>query len=269
MVKPTAFIGPVGSLVPFLGPSGESITGGPKVSFSDTLGRRKAFMGRSSPREWSCDLNARYPREVAGLRWLAEFGQPPFVWYPADAVFGNILEPAVAGLVPGRHTGLEGPLVEVEPGVWVKSAMSDAANVTLPMLAGSVDPIPVVANHPVTISAWMQGATLSGNRENISVFWRDHAGAVLSSTGTDFASTGGRLRRSVTLVPPQGAVQMTIQFFAVQVCGPTVTLSGRLAPYSPGKGCKRAVPHGLSEALVLVSGDRSLSSYSFTVSEVG
>ena len=263
--KPTAFIGPVGSLVPFLGPSSESISDDRAVSFADTLGRRKAFMGRKSPRTWACELNARYPRELSGLRWLASYGNPPFVWYPPDAVFGNILEPAVAGLVSGRHNGLEGALVEVEPGVWVKSAVPDGGGaVSLPYRGGALDPIPVIPGRPVTVSAWLRGAS-----SRIDVAWRDVSGATISSSTGPASSRPSLVRVSRTLTPPAGAVQMTLVFQCDQVAGPSVSLTGSMTPYSPGKGCKRAVVHGLSESLAVVTQQESLSGYSFTVSEVG
>lgn len=267
----TTYIGPVGSLIGIKCPSELSISGGREVTLARTLSRQKAFLARAGFREWSAQLSpATTPGQVAGLAWLAEFGNPPFVWYPPDAVIGNILDPAVAGLVPGRHNGLEGPLVEVEPGLWVKSAMPDGANaVSLPIRSGSLDPIPVIPGEAITVSAWMRGATLDRGQV-IALIWRDSQGNSLNTESiTVGESSGSFQRRSVTRTVPVGAAQLTLQFFTAQVGGPAISITDSLRPYSPGKGCVRAVVHGLSEALTLANSQATYSGYSFTVSEVG
>lgn len=223
-------------------------------------------MGRKSSRDWSVDADFTEAGESSGLRWLAEFGRPPFVWYSPDAVFGNILEPAVAGLVSGTHNGLEGALVEVESGIWVKSVIADGTlSVRFPYRSGVVDPVPVVPGRKLTVAGWARGASF-----RITVFWTGIDGADLgNSVGADL-SHSVLTRVSWTLTPPPGAAGMEVRFVgASQVAGPTVSLTSSVTPYSPGKGCKRAVVHGLSEALVLVTSPASLSSFSFTVSEVG
>lgn len=262
----TSYIGPIGSIIGVKCPSSLSASGGRTSTFSRTLSRQKAFMSKSGPREWSAELSqATTPSQISGLRWLADYGQPPFVWYPPDAVFGNILEPAVAALVSGRHNGLEGPLVEVEPGIWVKSAIPDAAaSVSLPYKSGFLDALPIPAGQRITVSAWMTGSAV------ITVAWRDAAGGLLSSAGSGALGTSGSLvRRSFSATPPAGAVRMTLLLTATQVAGPAVSITDSVTPYSPGKGCRRSVVHGLSESLTLISTQQSMSGYSFTVSEVG
>lgn len=257
-------MGPVGSLIP-VWTTGVSSTTERETSLVSTLSRRKAFVGRQAFRDWSVDADFTQANESSGLRWLAEFGQPPFVWYSPDAVFGNILEPAVAGLVSGRHSGLEGALVEVEAGVWVKSAVPDGvSSVSLPYRSGLLDPIPVAPGRPVTVSAWLRGAAT-----RIDVAWRDASGASISSSAGASSSRPSFMRDSRTLTPPAGAVQMTLTLFGDQCAGPAVSLTDAVTPYSPGRGCKRSVPHGLSDSLILVSQQSSLSGFSFTVSEVG
>lgn len=260
----TATLGPIGALIP-VWTTGVGLSTDRPTSVVRTLGKAKAFRGRASSREWAVSAEFGSSGEMGGLLWLAEYGNPPFVWYPPDAVFGNVLEPAVAGLVSGRHNGLEGALVEVEPGVWVKSAVPDGGGaVSLPYRGGALDPIPVITGRPVTVSAWLRGAS-----SRIDVAWRDVSGATISSSAGSASSRASLVRVSRTLTPPAGAVQMTLVFFGDQVAGPSVSLTGSMTPYSPGKGCKRAVVHGLSESLAVVTQQESLSGYSFTVSEVG
>lgn len=261
----TSYIGPVGSLIPVKCPSSLGVSGGRDVSFTRTLGRQKAFMGKAASRTWEASLGLATPGQLAGLQWLADYGTAPFAWYGPDAVARNILEPAVAGLVPGRHSGLEGPMVEVEPGVWVKSAVRDGGTgLSIPLRSGSLDPVPILPGKPVTVSAWLRG-TASG----IDVAWRDLSGTTVGSSAGPLASRASLTRVSRTLVAPAGAAQVSITFQAEQVAGPAVSLTDKLASYSPGKGCKRAVVHGLSEALVMATDQQAYSSASFTITEVG
>lgn len=260
----STFLGPVGSLIPVKCASTLTSSGGREVSFQDTLGKRKAFLGQVRAREWSVDIGLAKPHELSGLRWLAEYSSGPLVWYSPDAVVGNILTPGQAALIPGTHTGLEGPLVEVEPEVYVKSALPDAASyLNFPYRAGLADPIPVVPGQPVTVSAWLRGES------RITVYWRDINGASLShdSPATETAPTLTRMSR--TLIPPSGAVQMSLALRGAQVAGPAVTLTDRLMPYSPGEGARRVVVHDLADAVIRATQDQQLGSLSFTVSEVG
>lgn len=260
-----AYVGVVGSIFPFFGPSSLSISGGPKVSFEETMSKKKAFVGKTAPRIWECGMDSRYPSEVAGLQWLAEFGKPPFVWYPVDAVIGNALSPSAAALAPGAHDGLEGPMVEVEPGVWLKSALPDSTGaVSLPLRSGQLDPLPVIPGTPLTVSVWLRGEDT-----RITVAWRDLSGSVIDSSSPSPVSRASLVRVSRTLTPPPGAVQATFILRGTQVAGPTVSFTTAVTPYSPGKGCKRAVIHDLSEALGAVGLTSSSSSFQFTVSEVG
>ncbi|MGP9490047.1 hypothetical protein ACT3R5_15955 [Glutamicibacter sp. AOP5-A2-7] len=260
----TSYIGPVGSLIPVKCPSSLSVSGGRGVSFTRTLGRQKAFMGRVTSRTWEATLSAATePRKMAGLAWLVDYGTPPFVWYGSDAAVGNILEPSVAGLVPTSISGLEGPMVEVEAGVWVKSALPTVTSVSMPYRGGSLDPVAVVPGVALTVSGWVRGAS------SVAVVWRDVLGASMSTVTASFGTSTGLVRRWATFTPPSGAVQMTLQFFCTQLAGPAVSLTDAVAPYVPGKGCKRAVPHGLSEALTMTTRESSMGGYSFTITEVG
>lgn len=260
----TSYIGPVGSLIPVKCPSSLDTSGGRDVSFTRTLGRQKAFMGKVASRTWGASLSpATSPGKVAGLAWLADYGNPPFVWYGPDAVMGNILEPATTGLVPNATNGLEGPLVEVEPDVWLKSALPAVSSISMPYRAGMLDSVAVIPGVPLTVSGWVRGVA------SVAVVWRDILGASITTNSRSLGTSTGLVRRSTTLTPPDGAVQMTMQFFCTQLAGPAVSLTGGLTPYSSGKGCKRAVVHGLSEALTMATSQQAMSGYSFTITEVG
>lgn len=263
----STFLGPVGSIIPVKCASSLTSTGGRDVSFTRTLGKRKAFLGRVRAREWQVDIGLAKPSELSGLRWLAENVNAPMVWYSPDAVVGNILSPDQADLVPESHTGLEGPLVETEPGVWVKSAMNSGNYLYLNYVGGSLDPVPVVPGVPVTVSAFLRGGTISSQR--IRMAWRDIAGNVLERVDADFEVTASWARRSAVFTPPLGACLLSLEVAAAQVAGPAVSLTEQLMPYSSGRGAYKVVAHGLSDAVIRATEDQQLQSLSFTVSEVG
>src|SRR5690625_3838105 len=152
----TTFLGPIGSLIPVKCASTLTSSGGREVSFTRTLGKQKAFLGQVRAREWNVDIGLAKPHELSGLRWLAEYSSGPLVWYPPDAVAGNILGSQFAGFGPEFHNGLEGPLVEVEPHLWVKSAFQDpdtGLNIGFPRSGPNKDyvPVPVIQGQLVTI----------------------------------------------------------------------------------------------------------------------
>lgn len=261
----TTYLGPVGSIIPVKCASRLTSSGGREVSFTRTLGKQKAFLGRVRAREWSVDVGLAKPHELSGLRWLAEYSSGPLVWYPPEAVAGNILNQDQAALAPGTHDGLEGPLVDVEDGLYVKSAVpSDGSWTNFPLRFGLTDGIPVVPGVPVTVSAWLRGST-----SRINVIWRDIDNADIGRSDGDPVSRDSLERVSVTLVPPVGASQMTFVLHGSQIAGPAVTMTGRLMPYSPGRGAKRVVVHGLTDAVIRATENQQLKSLSFTVSEVG
>lgn len=264
----TTYIGTPGALMKVACPSRLSSGGGRAVSFEDTQSRRKAFLGRSVLREWSVDLSAVSPADLAVFEHLADYSRPPFVYYPDDAVLHNILAPSYAALAVGTHTGLDASLVEVEPGVFVKAVAASGNNFSFPYRGGLLDAVPIPQGVPVTVSAWMRGGTVSGDTQ-ISVIWRGVDGSSVSIESTRFPGTSTLTRRHVTLTPPPGAASMTFQFWAQQTAGVAVSLTDTLMPYAPGRGAPRTVVHGLSRDLIVAYDRLTLEDSSFTVTEVG
>lgn len=261
-----SFLGPVGSVIPVKCASQLTAAGGRPVSFQDTLGKRKAFLGNVKAREWSVDIGLAKPQELSGLRWLAENVDSPMVWYSPDAVVGNILPPDVAGFTQGAHNGLDGQLVEVEPGVWVKSALNDGTtSLRIPYGGGAEHALPVIAGHPVAVSAWMRG-----NEMRITVMWYDQSGTLLATDTGANESHASWVRMSRVLVAPPAAARAEVRFVgSTQVAGPAVTLTDRVMPYSPGRGATNVIVHGLSDAVIRATDQQQLGSLSFTISEVG
>ena len=260
-----SFLGPVGSLIPVKCASQLTSSGGRSVSFQDTLGKRKAFLGNVRAREWSVDIGLAKPAELSGLRWLSENVNTPMVWYGPDAVVGNILSPAQADFAPGTHNGLEGPLVEVEPGVYVKSVLPDSGtSVAFPRSNGQRARVPVVVGREVTAAAWVRGANA-----RVQVVWWNADQQNVGSMSSPVSSGANFRRAHVSGVPPAGAVALTCALYGSQVAGPSVTVSDRLLPYSPGRGATNVIVHGLSDAVIRATDQQQLGSLSFTISEVG
>lgn len=263
-----SFLGPVGSIIPVKCASRLTSSGGRQVSFQDTLSKRKAFLGKVTAREWDVDIGLAKPSELSGLRWLAENVNAPMVWYSPDAVVGNILTPAQADLTPTTHDGLEGPLVEVEPGVHVKSASPTGDPLALRDPDGALHMAPTSAGRQLTVSAWLRGNTLSG-RQMIRVIWRNFSGANIGQSDTNFDVSSVFARRAATVTPPAGAVGFNVMFYAAQVAGPAVTMTDEVTPYSPGRGATKVIVHGLSDAVIRATETQQLGSLSFRVTEVG
>lgn len=264
----STYIGTPGALMKVACPSRLSSGGGRAVSFEGTQSRRKAFLGRSVLREWSVDMSAATPRDMAVFEHLADYGTPPFVYYPDDAVLHNVLAPAYAALAPGTHTGLDASPVEVEPGLFVKAVATSGSNFSFPYRDGLLDAAPIPSGVPVTVSAWMRGGTVSGDTQ-ISVIWRGAAGEFISTVSTRFPGTSVLTRRHVTLTPPPGSASMTFQMWAQQTAGVAVSLTSKLTEYAPGRGASRTVVHGLSRGLIVAHDRLTLEDASFTITEVG
>lgn len=258
----TALIGTLGNLMPVWA-NKITETVDRKVTFTETLGARKAFMGRVSRREWQVTADLTFASELTGLEWLAAFGRESLVWFPPEAVSGNAFDPESAGLVSWRHSGVEGSFLEVEPGLWVKSATPTGTAVSLPYRRDVLDPLPVVPGKPLTVSAWMRGTT------RIAVNWRNQVGSSVRIDTSPLENGQSLVRKSFTAIPPATAVQATFQFFGSQVAGPSLSFTDQVMPYTTGTGPLRVVVHGLERELVRIRHDGPMKNMSFTVSEVG
>lgn len=267
----SALLGVPGTLHPVRVATQPSSTQRP-VSFINTLGGRKAFLGRAGLREWSVELTTPDPATVAHLVAAASGHRGPLAFYPAGAAVGNILDPRSAGLVPLWFNGFQGPVTAVD-GLTLPTATPANNNVGVPWRGpspadgGTFSTVPVHAGGPVTVSGWMTGAV------SIAALWYD---ASDNSVATDSASVGSSMRwrrfhRS--LIAPPGAVSVRFQFFCNQLAGPAVTLTSDVRPYVPGEGASRVVVHDLAEQTEFipqagVDAGKPFKQYSFRVTEV-
>lgn len=256
------YVGVPGALVELPYRGGLSTTTDRPVSFARTMGgKRKAFMGARGRREWDVSFDLVGSRETAGLVEIARSGRE-VLWYPADAVAGNLLSPQASGFEVTPASAPDAGLVALPDGTVARSVVSSV--VVRPGDAhGNYEMVPVRPGVPVTVGAWSVGG------EWFRGFWRDALGASITNWSTPQASHMGWAWRERTLTPPAGAAFIELHLAGgSQYARPSVSW-GSSAVDRPGRGCPKAVVHGLSEALTVINADDAHGSIDVTITEVG
>lgn len=268
------YLGNLGRLVELKSPSSQSVAADDGYSFETTLeGRVKAQARTARPRQWSVDIGAATPADLANLLAFAggEWGTGPFVWVSADAPVTNMLTPEVSlcgpSAVYGTASAIGGPMVLGDGAMAGRSLVPTAPGSHV--LIGAIRAA-VVSGQPVTGSAWVIGNTSTYAR----LAWYDAAGNLISDTrGTPIRVAGDPRRATVTGVPPAGAAGCLLSIYgAQQIARPAVTWTDTVFDWQPGEGCPKAVIHGLSKQLILALRNPSYGRYSnasFTVTEMG
>src|SRR5699024_5394917 len=91
------YLGTPGALVALPYRGGLDTSSDRPVSFTRTLGgKRKAFLGARSRREWGVSVDLAGSKVTSGLVALAQ-GAGEVAWFPADATAGNLLSPQASG----------------------------------------------------------------------------------------------------------------------------------------------------------------------------
>lgn len=263
------YLGPLGSLQRIEGVSAQPVSRERPMAVNMTMGgKRKGFLGVASRREWSVRVNVSDPLTLAGLSYLADFGQPPFVWLSPEATVTNVLSPRAAALQPGTYSNaIEGPMVTLPGGLVARSVTPSGDYCTLSAMPGTngFEPVPVVPGQPLTVSTWARGTNM-----RLILGWRGADGASLGSSNSVPATSSGWQRIFLTTTPPALAAYATVQVFgAAAVAAPALTFSDRLLAFGPGAGCPKAMVTGLSEDVLLAVADSVLKSAAFNVLELG
>ena len=256
------FLGVPGALVALPYRGGLSTSTDRPVSFARTLGgKRKAFMGARGRREWDVSFDLVGSREVAGLVEVAR-SAGEVMWYPADAVAGNLLSPQASGFGDLPVGATDAGLVALPDGTVARSVAS-SSTVRVGDAHGACEMVPVRPGVSVSVGAWSVGG------EWFRGFWRDALGASITNWSTPQASHTGWAWRERTLTPPAGAAFVELQLAGgAQYARPSISL-GSSAVDRPGRGCPKAVVHGLSEALTVINADDAYGSIDVTITEVG
>lgn len=259
----SGFLGTPGGLVELPYRGGLSTKTDRPVSFTRTLGgKRKANIGARGRREWDVSFDLIGSTDTHGLVQVAR-SAGEVMWYPADAVAGNLLSPQASGWESAFANATDAGLVSLPDGTVARAVLHSGSGTVSPGAAhGNYEMVPVRPGQQVTVGGWgMGGIRFSG-------FWRD----ATQQTITNFAAPGhaftGWQWREDTLTPPTGAAFLSLALTeGTQYARPAVSW-GTKAIDRPGRGCPKAVVHGLSEALTTITDDAH-GSISVTITEVG
>lgn len=256
------FLGVPGALVELPYRGGLSTSADRPVSFARTLGgKRKAFVGARSRREWSVSFDPIGSRDVAGLLAVAQ-SAGPVMWYPADAVAGNLLSPQASGFEVTPTGATDTGLTQLPDGTVARS-VAHSGTVYVGNAHGGYEGAPVRPGEVVSVGGWGRGGIrLTGS-------WRDANGATVGTflpAGHAFSGWGWREN---ALTPPPGAAYLSLALSGgSQYARPSISW-GTKAQDRPGRGAPATVAHGLSEALTVITQDDAYGSIDITITEVG
>ena len=110
---------------------------------------------------------------------------------------------------------------------------------------------------------------LARNGARLSGWWRDLNGATLTSFASVTSSFSGWAWRQATFTPPAGAAYLSMHVSAGSMYARPAVSRGAEAIDRPGRGCPKAVVHGLSESLAVIARDDAYGSIDVTITEVG
>ena len=256
------FVGVPGALVALPYRGGLDTSSDRPVSFMRTLGgKRKAFVGPRSRREWSVSFTSIGSREVAGLVEIAR-SAGEVMWYPADATAGNLLSPQASGFESVSSVATDAGLVQLPDGSVARSVASSVA-VRVGSAHGTFEMVPLRPGQPVSVGCWSVGG------QHFRGFWRDSTGASITNWSVSATSWAGWGWYEATLTPPAGAAFIELHVAGgTQYARPSVSW-GPSAVDRPGRGCPKAVVHGLSESLTVINRDDAYGSIDVTITEVG
>lgn len=266
-----AFIGPLGGLIEATHwQEQQSVSTGADPSFFTGLdGSRTAFVqpaiGRVM-REWSVSMSRARPEQAAAFQALAmgAWGPGPFVFLDPLAQVTNVLTPRQSLLLPETLPGTVTHARAVVPGLGeVPGIVTRSGRIG----AGT----PVVPGRHVTVSAWV----VSAASVTVTAQCATASGEVATAAGQTHhnLSSGGWV--SATALPGERDAQVEMQIQAtgpVTLACPSITWTQQPMVWSPGRGAKDVVVHGLKESFDRASprphGSTWLD-YSATVTEVG
>lgn len=257
-----AFFGVNGALFEVKCPASADRVSDRAVSVARTLGgKRKAFVGRASRRSWSLDVGAGTPQDVSTVEALSrEAG--PLVFISPDAAVGNLLSPQASAFDDVPADATDAGLVQLPDGTVARSVAASGA-VRVGAAHGNYEMVPVRPGMAVSVGAWGRG------RLGFQGYWRDAAGASITTHLTPSVALTGWAWREVTLTPPAGAAFIELHLFGgSQYALPSVSW-GTVAARELGAGCPKAVVHSAEFSPIAAHERLSRSRITYSVTEVG
>ena len=236
----------------------------------DAVGGVRAQLRPRAPRAWDISVAALNDRDLAALEGFVEgeWGAGPWQWVSIAAQNGNLLTPAESLCLAADPSGLPAGPMECADGTWAGRSLA-------PTYAGSGwgvlwDSIPVIPGKPVTFSADVSGDGV--NAPQIAAGFYTAAGSQVGSAAYSVAgAAGGAQRVTVSAVAPEGVAEVRVGARASvsRLTRPQVTWGSESTDWTTGKGCRKAVPMGVSSALLWSPGPgRSLSGMQVTIQEL-
>lgn len=256
------YLGVPGALAELRYRGGLSTSTDRPASFARTMGgKRKAMLGPAGRREWDVSFDLIGSQDVHGLI-AATHSDDALMWYPADAVAGNLLSPQGVGFDVVSGSATDAGLVHLPDGTVARSVASEFT-VIVGSSHGGREYVPVLPGELVSVGAWSVGG------QWFRGFWRDATGASITNWNIPQVSHDGWAWVEGTITPPEGAAYMELHLAGgSQYARPAVSW-GESAVDRPGRGCPAAVVHGLSEALTVIHRDEAYGSINVTITEVG
>lgn len=226
-------------------------------------GKVKYFVGPRARREWSLSFDLMGSRETAGLVEMARSGGE-VLWYPADATSGNLLSPQASGFEVTPESATRAGLVQLPDGTVAESVIHSGGTQVYPGTAhGSHERVPVRHGQRLAVGAW----GLAGI--GFSIAWRTADGTTNATTTVATETFAGWQWREAHYPVPAWATSVSLGLTGgTQYARPSISW-GSVAQNRPGRGCPKALVHGLSESLSVIARDDSHGSVDVTISEVG
>ena len=240
---PGGMLGPVGGLEQVWFTSTEAMSKGPRfVTRTALSGRSHAQVLPRQARTWECEIPYDAPQEGQILdqleAWVAR-QRDPLVWYPADALGTNMLDPDASRLDPSRWTNVESGGARLLPGDGLPGPRFLSSASTSPSGTWAhLSNIPVPHNATLTASVY-----LSAYEGQTAYFWLDELGMDGETVLVHKATTPGvlqRLSHTITTTPETVALTFGVAR-AVTVAAPALTLTDHVREWGVGRGCMSAL----------------------------
>lgn len=240
---PGGMLGPVGGLEQVWFTSKEAMSKGPRfVTRTALSGRSHAQVLPRQARTWECEIPYDAPQEGQILdqleAWVAR-QRDPLVWYPADALGTNMLDPDASQMDVGWWTNMEQGGARVLPDAGLPGPRFLSSGSTSPSGTWAhMSNIPVPHNTTMTASVY-----LSAYDTQTAYFWLDELRIDGTTVRVHKAHTPGvlqRLSHTITTTPETVALTFGVAR-AVTVAAPALTLTDHVREWGVGRGCMSAL----------------------------
>ncbi len=249
---PGGMLGPVGGLEQVWFTSAEAMSKGSRfVTRTALSGRSHAQALPRQARTWACEIPYDAPQEGQILdqleAWVAR-QREPLVWYPADALGTNMLdpdasrmdtswwedaEPGGARLLPGE--GLPGPRFLSSASTSPSGKWAHLSDVPVPHnveLTASVYVTPYLGQ---VAHFWVDELRMDGSTHTVH-----KANTVVANATNAAASTLHRLSHTITTTGETVAITFGVSR-ASAVVAPALTLTDHVREWGIGRGCMSAL----------------------------